>query len=40
MELFKIGGFCPETNYVFMGEFGCVSVMLGFYCGQTWMDFI
>ena len=19
MELFKIGGFCPETNYVFMG---------------------
>jgi hypothetical protein len=21
MELFKIGGFCPETNYVFMGEF-------------------
>ena len=20
MELFKIGGFCPETNYIFMGE--------------------
>jgi hypothetical protein len=26
MELFKIGGFCPETNYVFMGKF--TSVML------------
>ena len=20
MELFRIGGFCPETNYIFMGE--------------------
>lgn len=20
MELFKIGGQCPETNYIFMGE--------------------
>lgn len=20
MELFKVGGFCPETNYLFMGE--------------------
>jgi hypothetical protein len=19
MELFKVGGFCPETNYLFMG---------------------
>jgi hypothetical protein len=21
MELFKVGGFCPETNYLFMGAF-------------------
>lgn len=21
MELFKVGGFCPETNYLFMGEY-------------------
>ena len=21
MELFKVGGFCPETNYLFMGTF-------------------
>ena len=21
MELFKVGGNCPETNYVFMGDF-------------------
>jgi hypothetical protein len=20
MELFKVGGFCPETNYLFMGK--------------------
>jgi serine/threonine-protein phosphatase 4 catalytic subunit len=21
MELFKVGGSCPETNYLFMGDF-------------------
>lgn len=25
MELFKVGGFCPETNYLFMGAFRCTS---------------
>lgn len=24
MELFKMGGFCPETNYLFMGTFSYV----------------
>lgn len=23
MELFKVGGFCPETNYLFMGALLC-----------------
>jgi serine/threonine-protein phosphatase PPG1 len=22
IEIFKIGGFCPDTNYLFLGEFG------------------
>jgi serine/threonine-protein phosphatase 4 catalytic subunit len=30
MELFKVGGFCPETNYLFMGE-----LFLIFYSGCT-----
>lgn len=29
MELFKVGGFCPETNYLFMGtSIGPVSITL------------
>lgn len=26
MELFKIGGFCPETNYIFMGMYRSVNI--------------
>ncbi|WVQ94216.1 serine/threonine-protein phosphatase PP-X isozyme 1 [Kwoniella sp. CBS 9459] len=33
MELFKIGGFCPETNYIFMGDF----VDRGFYSVETFL---
>ena len=28
MELFKVGGFCPETNYLFMGELGSLPLRL------------
>ncbi|KAJ3497638.1 hypothetical protein NLJ89_g10323 [Agrocybe chaxingu] len=33
MELFKMGGFCPETNYLFMGDF----VDRGFYSVETFL---
>lgn len=33
MELFKIGGQCPETNYIFMGDF----VDRGFYSVETFL---
>ncbi|KAG1789626.1 Metallo-dependent phosphatase-like protein [Suillus fuscotomentosus] len=33
MELFKVGGFCPETNYLFMGDF----VDRGFYSVETFL---
>ena len=25
LEIFKIGGFCPNTNYLFLGKFHHVS---------------
>ena len=28
MELFKVGGFCPETNYLFMGTPFCLYVFI------------
>ncbi len=33
MELFKVGGECPETNYLFMGDF----VDRGFYSVETFL---
>ncbi|KAH9977820.1 Metallo-dependent phosphatase-like protein [Lactifluus volemus] len=33
MELFKIGGTCPETNYIFIGDF----VDRGFYSVETFL---
>ncbi|TEB32049.1 Metallo-dependent phosphatase [Coprinellus micaceus] len=33
MELFKVGGFCPDTNYLFMGDF----VDRGFYSVETFL---
>ncbi|KAF8957701.1 Metallo-dependent phosphatase-like protein, partial [Flammula alnicola] len=33
MELFKMGGFCPETNYLFMADF----VDRGFYSIETFL---
>ncbi|KAF8964878.1 Metallo-dependent phosphatase-like protein, partial [Flammula alnicola] len=33
MELFKMGGFCPETNYLFMADFGD----RGFYSIKTFL---
>ncbi|CAE6454320.1 unnamed protein product [Rhizoctonia solani] len=33
IELFKMGGFCPETNYLFMGDF----VDRGFYSVETFL---
>ncbi|KAF8990794.1 Metallo-dependent phosphatase-like protein [Cyathus striatus] len=33
MELFRVGGFCPETNYLFMGDF----VDRGFYSVETFL---
>ncbi|CCM00290.1 uncharacterized protein FIBRA_02320 [Fibroporia radiculosa] len=33
MELFKVGGSCPETNYLFMGDF----VDRGFYSVETFL---
>ena len=33
MELFKVGGDCPETNYLFMGDF----VDRGFYSVETFL---
>ena len=33
MELFTIGGQCPETNYLFMGDF----VDRGFYSVETFL---
>ncbi|OCF60089.1 serine/threonine-protein phosphatase PP-X isozyme 1 [Kwoniella mangroviensis CBS 10435] len=33
MELFKIGGLCPETNYIFMGDF----VDRGFHSVETFL---
>lgn len=32
-ELFKIGGECPETNYLFLGDF----VDRGFYSVETFL---
>jgi serine/threonine-protein phosphatase 4 catalytic subunit len=28
MELFRVGGWCPETNYLFMGELSRRSAYL------------
>ncbi|KAF9008353.1 hypothetical protein BDQ17DRAFT_1422425 [Cyathus striatus] len=33
MELFRIGGFCPQTNYLFTGDF----VDRGFYSVETFL---
>ncbi|KAJ3028203.1 UNVERIFIED_CONTAM: Serine/threonine-protein phosphatase 4 catalytic subunit [Siphonaria sp. JEL0065] len=33
MELFRVGGMCPETNYLFMGDF----VDRGFYSVETFL---
>ena len=33
MELFQVGGECPETNYLFMGDF----VDRGFYSVETFL---
>ena len=33
MELFKVGGECPEANYLFMGDF----VDRGFYSVETFL---
>jgi len=33
MELFKVGGDCPKTNYLFMGDF----VDRGFYSVETFL---
>ena len=33
LELFKVGGDCPQTNYLFMGDF----VDRGFYSVETFL---
>jgi len=33
MELFQVGGECPDTNYLFMGDF----VDRGFYSVETFL---
>jgi serine/threonine-protein phosphatase 4 catalytic subunit len=33
MELFQVGGDCPDTNYLFMGDF----VDRGFYSVETFL---
>lgn len=29
IEIFKIGGFCPNTNYLFLGEWHLTRTSLG-----------
>jgi serine/threonine-protein phosphatase PPG1 len=29
LEIFKIGGFCPDTNYLFLGEHAFLQLTAG-----------
>lgn len=33
IEIFKIGGWCPDTNYLFLGEFKIAYSCMLFCCG-------